>query len=186
MRGAWLCVGVVLALLVGQPVAAQPLQRVGERLLQAAAPWCGSFSDLDVQGVRRCTLRIAALQMGGAGNAHAFFTASVVADRLVEQLDDAELALVLGHEVAHIVLGHMLAGLRAAGADARALDLVATLAPLPHAGTPTAPHTLELDADALGLVFAGLAGYPLAAAPRLWRERLPALGVATAASSSHP
>lgn len=73
---------------------------------------------------------------------------------------DDEVAVILGHELAHILLGHTKSG--AAEAPAR-----------------------EIEADHIGLKLAARAGFDINAAPALWK-RLNSLQVAAGLSASHP
>lgn len=110
-----------------------------------------------------------------------------------EQLSDAELALVLAHEIAHVALAHeadtvdivrrlMPFGLSASVADVYAaldfdLGLLLQVAPL--------LADMERDADHLGLLLAALAGYDPDQAIGLLRK-FAAQGEARAMIATHP
>lgn len=97
--------------------------------------------------------------------------------------DEAELAMVLGHEIAHFRQRHSLAqwrkakrtsaflgtfGLVAWGAGAGAAGPAASL--LGAASMYRHSREAEREADAIGLAAAVARGYEAAAAPRLWRR----------------
>jgi hypothetical protein len=71
-----------------------------------------------------------------------------------------ELAVILGHELAHDILGHTRSGWRA-------------------------DPIREIEADRKGLELAARAGFDIRAAPALW-SRLNAIGVAGGISQTHP
>lgn len=73
---------------------------------------------------------------------------------------DDEIALILGHELAHILLGHMAS--RSAADPAR-----------------------EIEADRTGLELAASAGFDINAAPALWK-RLNNMQAAASLSATHP
>ncbi|MFN9162495.1 MAG: M48 family metalloprotease [Alphaproteobacteria bacterium] len=73
---------------------------------------------------------------------------------------DDEIAVILGHELAHILLGHTKAG-------------------------PAEDPAREIDADRTGLELAASAGFDIDAAPALWK-RLNTLQLAAGLSATHP
>lgn len=82
--------------------------------------------------------------------------------------DEAELAVVIGHEIAHVELGHA-AGVWRYLASVPELRDDESLA-LARYGFSA---TRELEADRLGLTLARLAGYDAAAGARLWARAWP-------------
>ncbi len=169
------------------------LAQVNAALRRVAAPWCGRLAELDAQGLRRCTIASSNLGLPGVGNAFAWLGTTFITDELLAALSIDELAAVMGHELAHLVLGHSLVRLRQQQADAPSesgsmlLSLVEAWGVNPHEQTPADPRLQELDADTLGLVFAGMAGYDVRRGAALWRtasRRIP--GWASHASASHP
>jgi hypothetical protein len=68
---------------------------------------------------------------------------------------DAELAVVVGHELAHIALGH---------------TVPASAPSAPVAASSLTPQQKELDADTVGLYLAAAAGLPYADAAAFWRR----------------
>lgn len=162
------------------------LQRVAERLRVAAAPWCGSQSELDVQGVRRCVLPIRSFAAGDLANAFSFFGGSNITTALLRQLDEPQVAAVVGHEIAHHVLGHGRVRLQQQAPHLASHPLT-DLLPQAHPDTPLALQAQEFDADTLGFFLAMLAGYPVDQALALF-DRLPAALQAEMGGSnaSHP
>jgi len=73
---------------------------------------------------------------------------------------DDEVAVIIGHELAHILLGHT------------------------RARTPADPSR-ETDADRAGLELAARAGFDIGAAPTLWR-RLNSMNLADSLATTHP
>lgn len=93
--------------------------------------------------------------------------------------EDRDIAVVLGHELAHGTRGHVAKG-RAAAVFGALLDtalgdtgLVAGLASAPFS------RRMEAEADYTGLYMAANAGYDIAQAERVWRE----IGVTVASSA---
>ena len=80
---------------------------------------------------------------------------------LTERLTDDELALVAGHEIAHIAAGHV--------AEQGSRDIVNT-ASFGRQAALAAFYSIdaEVEADRVGLVYAALAGYDIRAAAGLW------------------
>lgn len=167
---------LMAAWLAGQASAAdrEALHRVTERLQMAAAPWCDRLAEIGPDGRRRCTVPMRVMDAGDLRNAMAFLGNHYVTDAMLALLDEDELAHVLGHELAHTVLAHATVTLRRDPALHKLLPLVEIGLPLPHDEAAATPHEQELDADALGLYFAGLAGYPVRA-QQTWWLRMPAL-----------
>lgn len=164
---------LVLALAAGAGGSAHAadsatLARVHERLALAAGPWCDRAAELGTDGQRRCTLRVLVVEAEQA-NAAQFADTVLLLRPLLEALDEPTLAVALGHEIAHLVLGH---GRRRLAAG--------------HPDTPADPKAQELDADALGLLLAMRAGYPATAGARLF-ESVPHLpGWGPASDATHP
>ena len=114
------------------------------------------------------------------------------------QLDDDEVAIIMGHEVAHALLEHARARMGKTMATRGAIELGAALFGLGGAGRTLADMggqllTLrfsrddESEADALGLLLAARAGYRPAAGISLWRKMLAAnKGAPPQWLSTHP
>jgi predicted Zn-dependent protease len=96
---------------------------------------------------------------------------------------DPELALVVGHEIAHNAMGHL---------DARS-QLMRSLAANGHTAgegsangmTPAFSQALEMEADHMGLYIVARAGMPIEDAPR-FVERLSATAGANVQTRTHP
>ena len=114
------------------------------------------------------------------------------------QLDDDEVATIMGHEVAHALLEHARARMGKTMATRGAIELGAALFGLGGAGRTLADMggqllTLrfsrddESQADALGLVLAAKAGYKPSAGITLWQKMLAAnKGAPPQWLSTHP
>jgi hypothetical protein len=168
--------GMTLCLAAGTAGAAttEDLSRINEQLGRVAAPWCGKLADFDAQGVRRCTISVVSLGEGDVPFAGSIAGGIWITEAMLRPLTRDELAIVLGHEMAHLVLGHSLVTLRheREGQVGRHTDgftgFMEQTSVTPHDDTPTDRKAQELDADALGLVFAGLAGYDVRQGAALW------------------
>jgi Zn-dependent protease with chaperone function len=96
---------------------------------------------------------------------------------------DPELALVVGHEIAHNAMGHL---------DARS-QLMRSLAATGHTAgaggangmTPAFSQALEMEADHMGLYIVARAGMPIEDAPR-FVERLAATAGGNVQARTHP
>lgn len=186
---------MALCLAAGTAGAAttEDLNRINEQLGRVAAPWCGQLAEFDAQGVRRCTIKVASVDQGDVPFAGTLGGGIWITDAMLRPLTSDELAIVLGHEMAHIVLGHALVSVRheREGQVGRHTDGLTTLmestSVTPRDDTPTDRKAQELDADALGLVFAGLAGYDVRQGAALWGaggRRLP--GFESPTTATHP
>lgn len=119
------------------------IRSVSERLFAAAAPFCGGAGDC------RPTVLF---EKGGGFNAHAHAGKITVSRALVDLADtDDQLALVLAHELAHLLLGHAGAG------QAAAMSLA-----------DGALRQDEHQADHLGLYLLARAGFEPREAVLLW------------------
>ena len=82
---------------------------------------------------------------------------------LTERLNDDELAIVVGHEIAHISAGHV--------AEQGSRDIVNVAN---HGHSPALAEfysvEAEVEADRVGLVYAALAGFDISAAGNLWAK----------------
>lgn len=101
---------------------------------------------------------------------------------------DDEVALILGHELAHNVLGHLNASAGAQEKPGGLLDAFVRMT----IGTAVAksanrPYSIEneKEADYVGLYFMARAGYDVAAAEKFWR-RLNETTRAAAVNTTHP
>ena len=114
------------------------------------------------------------------------------------KLDDDEVAMIMGHEVAHALLEHARERMGKTMATRGAIELGAALFGLGGAGTTLAnmggqlltlkfSRSDESEADALGLVLAAKAGYRPAAGVSLWQKMLTASkGAPPQFLSTHP
>lgn len=197
-----------LLLLGSGPAAAADeatLKRVQARVSRAAGPWCGRAADVGADGIRRCRLRVSVIDDGARPAANALQLAATVGvtRSMLHALDEDELAFMLGHEVAHLALGHGLLKLQGvmrerpfAQADARTVEglrsieaVLSSSGPGFHPDTPVEGPLQEFDADALGIVFATRAGYEARAAQRMFEragESLPGWERATGATHPSP
>ena len=99
---------------------------------------------------------------------------------------DDELALVLGHELAHNVLGHLKKAQPAKPSGILDAFLRATIGTAVAASTsPPFPIAFEKEADYAGLYFMARAGYEIAAAEAFWR-RLNETTRAKSVAKTHP
>jgi Peptidase family M48 len=101
---------------------------------------------------------------------------------------DDELALVLGHELAHNVLGH-LEQIAVKEKPDGLLDafMRATIGTaVAKAATPPYTIALEKEADYVGLYFMARAGYDIAAAEGFWRRLNEATAAAKTVAATHP
>lgn len=112
---------------------------------------------------------------------------------------DEELALVIGHELAHITAGHLRkkAGNQVAGTFAGlAVDLAAAAAGVNTKGAFTRAgsdigrraysQSFEKEADYIGMYFAERAGYSTAGVERFWRKMADANPNAIYFAGTHP
>ena len=144
---------------------AEELARVQFALQAAAAPWCERLSERDDEGRKRCTIRLRAMPDERV-RAFALLGDVIITAPLLAVLSEAELALIGGHEMAHVVLGHPPAWPAPATDGANAL--LDSLSVPPRDDTAKDRLQMELDADRLGLFFAGLAGYPVQQLAKGW------------------
>lgn len=184
---ASLAAALGLHLPASQAATAEELARVQQRLQEAAAPWCERLSERAADGRKRCTIQIQAI---AADRALAFSLLGhvVITQPMLVLLTEPELALVGGHEIAHLVLGHALTGMEMAGMPAATVPMLESRTVPPHEDAPKDRLQMELDADRLGLFFAGLAGYPVRQLAAGWPTligRLP-LKPPTGADNTHP
>lgn len=167
----------------GKAATEQELAQVTLKLQRAAAPWCERLAEREADGRKRCTVSVDVAKADGLVNAMAGMGRVWITADMLSSLSEPDLALVLGHEFAHLVLGHALQRLRNADStDAARRALLAfaesTYVP-PHDDAPTDLTRQELDADELGLYFAGLAGYPVRSLATFGAERAPSLPAST-------
>jgi hypothetical protein len=103
---------------------------------------------------------------------------------------DEELALILGHEMAHLILGHLDKQNRNAfwGALLGGLFGVGTAQAGAQQAMLAHSQDFEREADYLGIILAARAGYDIREAPQVWR-RMAALhpaAIHAAQGGSHP
>lgn len=169
------------------------LERVQQRIQAAAAPWCERLSARDAEGRKRCTIQVAVADVKGLANALSAFGGTWVTAEMLPHLSEDDLALVIGHEFAHLVLGHSLQRLQDADptdpARRALLTWMEQTTVPPHDKAPADPTQHEFDADELGLYFAGLAGYSVPAMASFWAERaasIPASTLSLVGAKTHP
>jgi len=162
---------LVMALGLAQPACraatAEELARVQLKLQQVAAPWCERLAERGADGRKRCTIQIKTLSTEQA-RAFSFLGSVIVTQPMLAELSEPELALMAGHEFAHLVLGHPLAGASMGGVSGDLRTLVERTGVPPRDDAPKDRLQMELDADRLGLFFAGLAGYPVQQLAQDW------------------
>ncbi|WP_051202941.1 M48 family metallopeptidase [Desulfovibrio aminophilus] len=105
---------------------------------------------------------------------------------------DDELALILGHEMAHNVMGHVDAMKMRRGFGA-ALDLLIALATgvntggmAMNAGGLAYSKEYEMEADYVGMYFAANAGADIETGPEIWRRMAADSPQAMSGGSTHP
>jgi len=94
---------------------------------------------------------------------------------LLDALTEDEVAFVLGHEYAHLALGHGHFRARAKQAEGKPLPAGAQsmfegVGNPPHEQTPREPLDQEADADAMGLLFAMRGGYEAQGAQKFFES----------------
>jgi predicted Zn-dependent protease len=114
------------------------------------------------------------------------------------QLSDDEVAMIMGHEVAHALLEHARERMAKTGATRGAIELGAALLGLGNTGRLFAEmggqllslrfsRSDESEADALGLVLSARAGYRPEAGVTLWQKMMAASkGAPPSWLSTHP
>ncbi|MBQ0782896.1 MAG: M48 family metallopeptidase [Amphritea sp.] len=90
----------------------------------------------------------------------------VVHSGLMKQLNDAEVAAVVGHEIAHTVANHV--GERQ---TTQQLSALASSAARQKGFQAAYTHELEREADRIGVLYSALAGYDPYAATRIWQRQ---------------
>ena len=139
-------------------------------------------SVVEVDPVQVCNMPIN-IRENSIINAFADGSQVIVTTGMMRFLEDDELALVIGHEMAHNSLGHLtrsrtnqiiggFAGLlldvaaAAAGINTQAAGMRAGM----QVGQQAYSKDFELEADYLGVYFAARAGYDVTNAANLWRK----------------
>ncbi len=138
----------------------QRIARVSERLFAAVAPLCRGY-DIDCRPA-------VGFENGRGLNAHARAGRITVSRALVDLASDDQLALVIGHELAHLLLGH-------AGGGESAISL---------GGGSVRDE--ERQADHVGLYLVARAGFRPREAVDLWRRVAMTDPRLTAAGTVHP
>lgn len=101
---------------------------------------------------------------------------------------DDELAVILGHELAHNILGHLAGAATGSSTTGRLLEAFtrsSISAALSSAATPAHDPKKEIEADRFGLQLMARAGFDITAADTMW-TRLNHAGSATLISRTHP
>jgi len=131
------------------------IEPVAARLFAAAAPFCRAPATKIGTGGGACTHPIV-FENGDGLNAHANSRRISITRAMVDlTASDDQLALVLAHELAHVLLGHTRRGM---------WDRVAANF------DESVEKTDERHADYLGLYLAARAGYDAREATNLWRR----------------
>ena len=132
---------------------------------------------IDVVPRQICRTRIELAPSGDLNSSANGDVAQINGRMLLWLRNDDEIALVIGHEVAHNILGHnqRIASERLDTGLVSALGL--------HGG---ALRGMEYDADALGTWLAANAGYEYRIAPDLWKRLTAAAGLAALLAATHP
>ena len=142
----------------------------------------GVRSVFEVDAVQVCDMPINIME-NSMINAFADGSQISVTTGMMRFLEDNELALVIGHEMAHNTLGHLtrsrtnqimggFAGLlldvaaAAAGVNTQAAGMRAGM----QAGQQAYSKEFELEADYLGVYFAARSGYDVTDAANMWRK----------------
>jgi len=109
-------------------------------------------------------------------------TAIVVNYGTMKQSTDAELAAIIGHEIAHVTSGHVFerSGLKTLG------SLAGSKAIKTKEFSTAYTHEMEEEADEIGILYAALAGYDPYAAPKLWLNDYKQDGTYGRYMSNHP
>lgn len=158
----------------------------------------GSLESLTIDGVAACPYAVVVTQ-DGTINAFADGEAIYVTTGMMRFAEDDELAVVLGHEMAHNAMGHIDAKKQNALAGGL-LGLVADIAlasqgintggaytnQFAQLGAMTFSQDFEREADYVGLYALALAGYPLDEAPTFWRHMAIANPGSIQLATSHP
>jgi len=86
---------------------------------------------------------------------------------LMEQLNDDEVAAVVGHEIAHTVANHV-----AERQTHQQLSMLTSSSSVRRQGYQAAfTHEREREADRIGILYSALAGYDPAASSRIWQRQ---------------
>ena len=142
----------------------------------------GVRSVFEVDAVQVCDMPII-IKEDSIINAFADGSQIIVTKGMMRFIEDDELALVIGHEMAHNTLGHVtrsmtnqviggLAGLlldvaaASAGINTQGAGVQAGM----QAGQTVYSKDFELEADYLGVYYAARAGYDVTNAANMWRK----------------
>jgi peptidase M48-like protein/PDZ domain-containing protein len=134
----------------------------------------GQVLDLQLQPLQGCPARVR-LARSNQANAFATGTYVVVTTRILDALrSDDELAIIIGHELAHNILHHKqrLEGEQGASGSSDS--------------KPLRTRASEEEADRLGLRLAAAAGYDLNAAIPMWRRLYAQFGGGLPVFRGHP
>lgn len=165
------------------PVGKKSLEKLSELLqksngvvsLRMARPGRGEYR-ADLRGVMSCDFPVIVSDMDGI-NAYAdgeaiYFTKDMM--RFAE--NDSELAVIMGHELAHNIMGHIdKKTTNAIGGMLVDILLAATLgvdtqAAFTKIGAQAYSQDFEAESDYVGLYLTARGGYPVKNAPYFWRR----------------
>ena len=165
----------------------QRLRHIGEKLIPHAYPWNSRAKDWHWEVNLIGNKQINAFCM--PGGKIAFFTGII--DQL--KLSDDEIAMVMGHEIAHALREHARERMAKQGMTAVGTSIVAQLFGLGYLGQSVTNYgarmlTLEFsredesEADLVGMELAARAGYDPRAGVTLWQK----MGAATGGNKGSP
>lgn len=132
------------------------IQPVLERLYAAAAPFCRTQARASGSSGNYACVHPVSIEDSGSLNAHANSRRITISPEMIDlAADDAQLALVLGHELAHVLLGHTRRNM---------WDQMAAMM------DEQRDKNDERTADYLGIYLVARAGYDSWGAIELWRR----------------
>ncbi|WP_022660918.1 M48 family metallopeptidase [Paucidesulfovibrio longus] len=156
------------------------------KVLRRNVPW--SFV---VRGVPSCNMPVL-LENNLDINAYADGKSVVVATGMLNFASDEELAVIIGHEMAHNAMLHPEQGQAAAEAGLYLDMALEWLSGVPsgyfftQTGRNAYSHAQEFEADYVGMYIAARGGYAVDKATEFWRKVSATLGQVNQDSNSHP